>query len=62
MYTLLINAGCKRVSRIRAVKITVLKIKAKDFAGGPVVKNLPANAGDRGSIPGPGIFQMPQGN
>ena len=24
-----------------------------DFPGGPVVKNLPANAGDTGSIPGP---------
>ena len=23
-----------------------------DFPGGPVVKNLPANAGDMGSIPG----------
>ena len=25
-----------------------------DFPGGPVIKNLPANAGDMGSIPGPG--------
>ena len=25
-----------------------------DFPGGSVVKNLPANAGDVGSIPGPG--------
>ena len=24
----------------------------KDFPGGPVVKNLPCNAGDKGSIPG----------
>ena len=24
------------------------------FPGGPVVKNLPSNAGDSGSIPGPG--------
>ena len=24
-----------------------------DFPGGPVVKNLPANAEDRGLIPGP---------
>ena len=24
-----------------------------DFPGGPVVENPPANAGDRGSIPGP---------
>ena len=27
-----------------------------DFPGGTVVKNLPANAGDMGSIPGPGRF------
>ena len=26
--------------------------------GGPVVKNLPANAGDTGSIPGLGRFHM----
>ena len=26
--------------------------------GGPVVKNPPANAGDTGSIPGPGGAQM----
>ena len=26
----------------------------KDFPGGPVVKNLPCNAGDAGSIPGLG--------
>ena len=25
----------------------------RDFPGGPVVKNLPSNAGDAGSIPGP---------
>ena len=26
--------------------------KIRDFPGGPVVKNLPSNAGDMGSIPG----------
>ena len=31
-----------------------------DFPGGPVVKNLPANAGDMGLIPGPGGYCMPQ--
>ena len=30
-----------------------LKTK-RDFLGGPVVKNLPCNAGDMGSIPGQG--------
>ena len=33
-----------------------------DFPGGTVVKNLPANAGDRGSSPGPGKSHMPQSN
>ena len=33
-----------------------------NFPGGPVVKNLPASAWDIGSIPGPGIFHMLQGN
>ena len=28
--------------------------KMRDFPGGPVVKSLPANVGDRGSTPGPG--------
>ena len=29
-----------------------------DFPGGPVVKNPPANAGDTGSVAGPGRFRM----
>ena len=29
------------------------KMKRWDFPGGAVVKNLPANAGDTGSSPGP---------
>ena len=33
-----------------------------DFLGGPAVKNPPANAGDVGSIPGPGKFHMLWGN
>ena len=32
------------------------------FNNGPVLKNLPANAGDTGSISGPGRFHVPQGN
>ena len=31
-------------------------IKNRGFFGGLVVKNPPANAGDMGSIPGPGRF------
>ena len=30
------------------------------FPGSTVEKNLPANAGDTGSIPGPGRFHMPR--
>ena len=33
-----------------------------DFPGGTVDKNLPSNAGDMGSIPGPERFHMLQNN
>ena len=36
--------------------------KTPDFPSGPVVKNLPANAGDMSSITGLGGFRMPRGN
>ena len=36
--------------------------QARDFPGGPVVKNPSANAGDVGSISGAGRFHIPQGN
>ena len=32
------------------------------FPGGPVVKNLPADAGNTGSIPGKERVHMPQGH
>ena len=34
----------------------------RDFHGGSVVKNLPASADDKGSIPGLGRSLMPQRN
>ena len=34
----------------------------RDFPGGAVVKNPPANAGDTGSIPDPGRSHMPRSN
>ena len=34
----------------------------RDFSGGPVVKNLPVSAGDKGSVPGLGRSHMPQNN
>ena len=43
--------------------MTFVKIHQwRDFPGDPVVKNPPANAGDRGSIPAPGKFHMQRGN
>ena len=39
-----------------------IETKMEAFPGSPVVMNPPANAGDMGSIPGPGRFHMLQGN
>ena len=43
-------------------KITQLKSGQRDFPGGAVVKNPPANEGDTGSSPGPGRSHMPRSN
>ena len=41
--------------------IFVLKmVQLRDFPGGTVVKNPPANAGDMGLSPGPGRSHMPR--
>ena len=37
-------------------------LKDRDFPGGAVVKNLPANAGDTGLSPGLGRSHMPRSN
>ena len=49
---------------IQGGKFNWVKCCYKDAvcAGLPVVKNLPANTGDTGSIPGRGRFHMPWGN
>ena len=39
-----------------------LRRKMAGFPGGPVVKNLLCNAGDTGSIPGPGRSHVPRDN
>ena len=39
-----------------------VELEEQDFPGGTVGRNAPTNAGDRGSIPGPGRFHMPWGN
>ena len=41
---------------------STLRISLGDFPGGAVVKNPPANAGDTGSISGPGRSHMLQSN
>ena len=38
---------------------TIKMVHIRGFPGGAVVKNLPANAGDTGSIPGPERSHMP---
>ena len=38
------------------------KYSVRDFSGGAADKNLPANAGDAGSIPALGRFHVPQSN
>ena len=49
----------------KSVETKITKFIKKFFLGfpyGPVVRILPANARDMGSIPGPGIFHMPWHN
>ena len=45
---------------VRHVHIAIFKMDNHDFPGGPVVKNLPANAGDMGLMPGVGRYHMLQ--
>ena len=40
---------------LKPVRMAIIKRSTRDFPGGPVVKNLPSNAGDVGSITGQGI-------
>ena len=47
-------------SKYFASQVLATKYNDWDFPGGTVVKNLPANAGDTGSIPGPGRSRMAQ--
>ena len=42
-------------------KVKIIE-RVGDFPGGAVVENLPANAEDMGSIPGPGRSHMPRSN
>ena len=44
---------------IQKLKRYLKKERLRDFPVGAVVKNLPASAGDMGSIPGPGRSHIP---
>ena len=46
------------VTIVHKVGLELVKNLCQDFPGDSVVKNLSANAGDTGSIPGPGRSQM----
>ena len=50
------------VTLLFTTKNTCIRVAGRDFPGGPVVKNLPASAGDTGSIPGLRRLHMTQGN
>ena len=54
-----INERCTKVGKR---KCSLFSDKARDFPGGAVVKNPPANAGDTGLIAGPGRSHMPRSN
>ena len=47
---------------ITSIQNIFFKTHYRDFPGGAVVKNLPANAGDTGSSPGPGRSHRPRSN
>ena len=53
---------CKVHITVQLLTFYQIKRRNRDFPGGPVVKNLPCNARDTGSIPGPGRSHMPRGN
>ena len=58
------NCHCIQTSLKTVFRRKIFSIKrlTRDFPGGAVVKNLPANARDTGSSPGPGRSHMPQSN
>ena len=58
----LISKTYKQLIQLNNKKTTQSKNGQKDFPGGTVVKNPPANAGDMGPSPGPGRSHMPRSN
>ena len=57
----LFNVSAGKVSK-KSPSSTHLIYKGGRVPGGPVVKNLPADAGDVCSVPGPGRSHMPWDN
>ena len=53
-----VNASSEQTMAV--VKTQVIKGQERDFSGGAVIENLPANAGDTGSSPGLGGSHMPR--
>ena len=56
------NQGSLPIIMDNWLVIRYLEVGTWGFPGGPVVKNLLYNAGDTGSIPGPGRSHMPWGS
>ena len=56
------NKRCLNHVKIFGCHPALIKSILKDLPGGKVDKNLPANAGDKDSIPGLGRFHMLQSN
>ena len=51
-----------RAFLIKGSEVNIYSLYHRDFPGGTVVKNPPANAGDTGSSPGPGRSHVPWSN
>ena len=51
-----------RIHTIHHLMYLRISVRCKGFRSGSVIKNTPANAGDMGSIPGPGRSHMPRSN
>ena len=52
---------CNTISKYNTA-FRIVRKQRRDFPGGTVDKNPPANSQDTGLIPGPGRFHIPQGN
>ena len=57
-----VGGGIAKEFGIDMYTLLYLKWITRDFPGGVVVKNLPANAGNTGSSPGRGRCHMPRSN